>query len=994
MAKRIKEGDAEAERFRRALTWYDKRKALESLIAQASEAVTKSITASEATSERRLILKNVESAFALRPLYDRSIRTKSHWEEIKRRVADQSAVMSLADANKARSYEALVTSDKTLKAELTEAQTLKPTLDVARSLDTRIKADEERLTSVTLEASHSSDEEHLAIQNRDASITEKEKLQADLIELDKSLEGYNAIQSLLPMVPRFNADIKECVEVNRSLVKAEKALQASRQEAKANRASFLLVSKEKKALLANTENSQRKLEALNRDISHEPREALAKTREQAQKNADQARTAEAILSRLAPAVQQRMDAESHARAAIVSKSQASEKESGAIRDLGLKKAALIVAQNSLDKARDASTLDEMRHRLVADEPCQLCGSKDHPWALSSPMPGLVETLLLQKNQLEGERDQLEAIRAEAQSQGREADVKLNKASEEKADSEQIIHLESAAYIALIPTLKDLPEDYFSPQTYSFISEKINEFGIQLAGIAVRESALRELEVSAELLRMELQGSQEKLLELESRLTQSSEQRHTLEMDLTKIASEMSSWKKRLIQLKDSLVPVFNALSEGETLFISDPEMLRTRLSEEAERCHSMLESRKVLTDKLSELDANISVLRATADSKAVIAENVTQRLKIVQGSLAKLHSQRLGYWDGKSVAEIEEELAQHSDSARFEFEEATRTYQSADKAFGEAKSTLNALSEQLENARIDALDAQEDIAEALVKKGWEKAELQSLLEWTPDSIIKERQTLQEIDDQCMRDKAVLDAHRKEMAEHEAIPAPDLLCEELETQSLRLNTELDEKKIALGGINVELRKDDEARLRAQTIEGDMKEQDNRTILWREMNDLIGSSDGKKFRAFAQSLTLEALVEYANEHLVRLGPRYLLQRVPGYDLELQVVDRDMGDEIRALNGLSGGETFLVSLALALGLSSLSSSETPIDSLFIDEGFGTLDSETLETALSVLDELQSQGRQVGIISHVEGLDAHIPVQIRLEKIGGGASKVSLPS
>jgi len=157
--------------------------------------------------------------------------------------------------------------------------------------------------------------------------------------------------------------------------------------------------------------------------------------------------------------------------------------------------------------------------------------------------------------------------------------------------------------------------------------------------------------------------------------------------------------------------------------------------------------------------------------------------------------------------------------------------------------------------------------------------------------------------------------------------------------------------------------------------------------------VGSADGKKFRTFAQSLTLEALLTLANEQLSRLNRRYRLQRIPGCELEIQIIDQDMGDEIRAINSLSGGETFLVSLAMALGLSALSASDTPIESLFIDEGFGTLDSETLETALSVLDELQSQGRQVGIISHVDGLATHIPIQLQVVKLGGGRSRVVYP-
>ena len=165
------------------------------------------------------------------------------------------------------------------------------------------------------------------------------------------------------------------------------------------------------------------------------------------------------------------------------------------------------------------------------------------------------------------------------------------------------------------------------------------------------------------------------------------------------------------------------------------------------------------------------------------------------------------------------------------------------------------------------------------------------------------------------------------------------------------------------------------------------------LWGGLAELIGSANGAKFRTFAQSLTLERLLLVANDHLNELAPRYQLQRVPGTDLALQVVDRDMGDEIRGVESLSGGESFLVSLALALGLASLSSKETQVESLFIDEGVGTLDPESLDTALACLDSLQSTGRQIGVISHVQTMVERIGVQIRIEALGGGESRVLLP-
>jgi exonuclease SbcC len=112
------------------------------------------------------------------------------------------------------------------------------------------------------------------------------------------------------------------------------------------------------------------------------------------------------------------------------------------------------------------------------------------------------------------------------------------------------------------------------------------------------------------------------------------------------------------------------------------------------------------------------------------------------------------------------------------------------------------------------------------------------------------------------------------------------------------------------------------------------------------------------------------------------------VPGHDLDLQVIDRDMGDQVRSINSLSGGESFLVSLSLALGLSSLAARDIQVESLLIDEGFGSLDPGTLETALSVLDALQASGRKVGLISHVPGLAERVGVRIQVRPQGGGRS------
>ncbi|KLV73950.1 exonuclease subunit SbcC [Citrobacter sp. MGH110] len=206
-----------------------------------------------------------------------------------------------------------------------------------------------------------------------------------------------------------------------------------------------------------------------------------------------------------------------------------------------------------------------------------------------------------------------------------------------------------------------------------------------------------------------------------------------------------------------------------------------------------------------------------------------------------------------------------------------------------------------------------------------------------------------------------------------------------TQLLRDNT------TRQGEIRQQLRQDTENRQQQQALMQEIEKVAQQVEDWGYLNALIGSKEGDKFRKFAQGLTLDNLVWLANNQLTRLHGRYLLQRKASEALELEVVDTWQADAVRDTRTLSGGESFLVSLALALALSDLVSHKTRIDSLFLDEGFGTLDSETLDTALDALDALNASGKTIGVISHVEAMKERIPVQIKVKKINGlGYSKL----
>ena len=224
-------------------------------------------------------------------------------------------------------------------------------------------------------------------------------------------------------------------------------------------------------------------------------------------------------------------------------------------------------------------------------------------------------------------------------------------------------------------------------------------------------------------------------------------------------------------------------------------------------------------------------------------------------------------------------------------------------------------------------------------------------------------------------------------QYKKIESPELLPEIIKKQQEEnMNVER-----VLSTMEARLLQQAKNKLTVEQIAKELAEKQTVAERWAKLNKLIGSADGAKFKVIAQSYTLNLLLLHANKHLSYLSKRYKLQQVPD-TLALQVIDCDMCDEIRTVYSLSGGESFLISLALALGLSSLSSNNLKVESLFIDEGFGSLDAESLRTAMEALEQLQMQGRKIGVISHVQEMSERISVQVQVHKKVNGKSVLTV--
>lgn len=372
-------------------------------------------------------------------------------------------------------------------------------------------------------------------------------------------------------------------------------------------------------------------------------------------------------------------------------------------------------------------------------------------------------------------------------------------------------------------------------------------------------------------------------------------------------------------------------SEWQKAWLQNPETFRKTLTDFARQWHEN-------TEKLHQLERQESAQKAECGSLASFlpslekqAEESGQLHEKNRAAFSSLQAERKKLLNGRSADSVEQEYIRRMEELKERLKKlsATQTEQS-----GIADQTRG-IADQI------AKDLTEASADLLRRKA-------ALDKWTADYLDSSGGEPLEV---------ILSRYTQEKTE----------------LAFRLRTQT-ENKAKVSGLQEELN--------VRRTESER---------WAKLNELAGSADGAKFRRIAQGYTLDILLNYANVQLRELTRRYRLERVPE-TLALQVIDRDMCDEVRTVHSLSGGESFLVSLALALGLSSLSSNRMRVESLFIDEGFGSLDAETLRVAMDALESLRTQGRKIGVISHVQEMTERIPVRVQVSRVGNGKSVVRI--
>lgn len=472
------------------------------------------------------------------------------------------------------------------------------------------------------------------------------------------------------------------------------------------------------------------------------------------------------------------------------------------------------------------------------------------------------------------------------------------------------------------------------------------------------------------------------------------------------ANDKKAAEKALAEVKESLVNLHADFAERrqtvsskllplgiadipETGISSLIETLRARLKAWQDQVKNKADIEKQIAD----IDSEMKRLDAVIETQSTALAEKLERLEALKKELATGSDERNALYGDKNPDDDERRLNKAVSDAEGTEKQARERNNELQQKWNTAKAHVASLMKRIDQREPELKRLETEFSEALAPVGFSNEE-QFLAARLPSERKAElAATAKNLDERQTDLQARQKDRETRLATEIARKITDKSLEELEPQFKEHEEALKELRDIIAGLKHKLSENAVAKERIKEKQTVMEAQKKECRRWENLHELIGSADGKKYRNFAQGLTFEMMIGHANRQLQKMTDRYLLIRDEAQPLELNVVDNYQAGEIRTTKNLSGGESFIVSLSLALGLSHMASKNVRVDSLFLDEGFGTLDEEALDTALETLAGLQQDGKLIGVISHVPTLKERISTQIQVTPQTGGKSQLFGP-
>ncbi|HEA16141.1 MAG TPA: exonuclease SbcD [Pseudoalteromonas prydzensis] len=643
------------------------------------------------------------------------------------------------------------------------------------------------------------------------------------------------------------------------------------------------------------------------------------------------------------------------------------------------------SENALNQARlrASESVEQLRAQLTPNEPCVVCGATEHPFATN------------QNQQLNNLIADFESDYTHAKQHYEHAQAQLHQQQTQHAllvaehtQLNQAIHNAQTKQLEINNTMQSTRSELnnLTAEQLDMRYAQLNEQKAQYFKVQQRQ---RDLQEQVNQLQNSLKAEQ-----------QAQQQLHGQHVDLTHQQTQLSN---KHSELSSQLHELTHALSAqfAQSDFWQQLQNNTLDLNELAQRVGQYQQTQSLLEETQKQLDSSeqkIQQLNPLISESAQTLKALTADLAKAQQQHSSTQSERLALFNNEHISadDYQAKLAAHCEQCQAQLTQSQQAHDNAIKQRDEQAITVNNHQQRLqENSQEQTtLTTRYERWFAEFKSQYADAsheQIAILLTLNGDEIKAQLQQHEQLTQALVDANAALKQQQNAHTQHQSSDKPQQTEAELTAQLTTLTEQQNALQQSQLELNTALAQHNQNSKALQTKQQQLATLQQQVEQWHLLNKVLGDATGKTMRNLAQTQTLKILLHYANSHLRTLNKRYELTAIE-QSLDIAIVDKDMADEQRSVNTLSGGESFLVSLALALGLASLSSNKVSINSLFIDEGFGTLDSETLSIAMDALDSLQAQGRKVGVISHVSQMTERVATQVHVAKKPGGYSTVSI--
>lgn len=617
----------------------------------------------------------------------------------------------------------------------------------------------------------------------------------------------------------------------------------------------------------------------------------------------------------------------------------------------------------------AENIEHLRAELKHGEACLVCGSTEHPYRDDESQISKALYALQQQQELQAiqQEQQLFQLWQKAQQQFTQSHTEQNQLQQQ---------------------LQQLNEKVKAHD--QVLQQQVSQTNIQL------DFSLTEHDITTKMQSLVLETSQtQQQLEKELlQLNQANKDQHVLNQNIQNILHQLQT----IEHLQQQIQHIVDCLNADDKMAWSKHDVsISQHILQALQQRSQQLEHAESLIKQKEQINQQLNVLKTNLTGLTTQQTECAQQLKDIEikgKQNTDAANQLIITMTGSAEIKANEWLQQHDQQRQQlqnQYQQVKQSFEQARQHFEQQKNVLEQLKVQ-QQQNHDALErCKTEITNWLAQhQNFAEDQLSELHAFSSTQEQQIRNAIQQADRALSEANSALKTMQEQLNVH-LQSEPNIQVEQL-TELINANQEIlqqttdqrDQLKLQLEVHQQNLAKQKKFADQIQQIQ----QQEHR---WNKISSLIGDSKGKEFRDLAQQYNLDILLEYANQQLAMLSQRYTLKRLDN-SLSLAIIDHDMDGETRSVASLSGGESFLTALAISLAIANMASGSMKIESLFIDEGFGTLDASSLHMVMNALDQLQSQGRKVILISHIQEMHERIPVQIQVQPMGSGSSRIEV--